>query len=67
MQATWDLVITHEDQDNWYSNCVGGCGHEFASSKIIGVPVGNPLDGVIEYVSGTPKAKMCMSCHMKSI
>jgi hypothetical protein len=64
MQATWDLVITNEDKNNWYTNCVGGCGHQFASAKVIGVPVGNVFDNVIEYIAGTPKAKMCMDCHL---
>ena len=64
-QSKWNLKVIDEDEKNWYTNCVGGCGHQFASAKIIGVPVGNPFDNVIEYIAGTPKAKMCMDCHLK--
>jgi hypothetical protein len=31
------------------------------------VPVGNPFDGVVEYIAGTPKAKMCMQCHLGKV
>jgi len=63
-ESKWELKVINEDEKNWYTNCVGGCGHVFASSKIIGVPVGNPLDGVIEYVAGSPRAMMCMDCKL---
>ena len=62
----WDVIITDEDEKNWYTNCVGGCGHQFASSKIIGVPVGNPFNNVIEYIAGKPRAMMCMTCHLEN-
>ena len=62
--TNWELKVISEDENNWYTKCVGGCGHQFASSKIVGVPVGNPFDGVIEYIAGEPRAMMCMGCHL---